>query len=298
MEENTYVLITAAHNEEKFIEYPLKSVVSQTIHPKEWIIVSDGSTDGTDEIVSHYSSQNEFIKLIRREGKNKGLDFSSKVLSINEAYRQIDKLEYDFLGILDGDVSFSSNYYEEVIERFIQNPRLGIAGGVIYDSHNGHCIRRSPDDNQYVSGCIQLFRRQCYKDIGGLHPIKEGGEDTIAVIMARMKGWDVELLEDLTVLHHKHSESARGLLRESYREGKLFYCLGSHPLFELIKSIRKLAVKPFILYSFARMYGYLLPYFLNQKRPITNDFVDFLRKDQLIRLKQELFKNGHFSQKR
>jgi len=84
------------------------------------------------------------------------------------------------------------------------------------------------------------LRRNCYEDIGGLCPIKEGGEDTIAVITAQMKGWETEAFEELKVFHHKHSKAARGILSESFREGRMFYALGSHPLFEIIKSIKKL----------------------------------------------------------
>jgi len=298
LDQKNYVLITAVRNEEKFIEYPIKAILSQTVLPSRWIIVSDGSTDRTDEIVLRYSAQHAFIKFIRRESKNEGVDFSSKVYSIYEGYNQLKKMEYDFIGILDGDVSFSPSYYKRILTKFKENRNLGIAGGLIFDKHNDRCIRRSPSDIEYVSGCIQLFRRKCYEDIGGLLPIKEGGEDTVAVITARMKGWEVEAFEELTVFHHKHSKVIRGVLKESFREGKLFYSLGSHPLFESIKSIKKLNDKPFILFAFIRMCGYIWPYIKKQRRTVSDEFVKYLRKEQLSRLRFEIMKKRTLNQKK
>jgi biofilm PGA synthesis N-glycosyltransferase PgaC len=285
---SNYVLITAARNEEKYIEATITSVLSQTILPKQWIIVSDGSTDKTDEIVLRYSAQHDFIKFIRREAKDEGVNFSSKVYAIYAGYDQSKKIEYDFIGILDGDVTFSPFYYEHILTKFKENENLGIAGGLVFDKHNDSCIRRSPDDVEYVPGCIQLFRRKCYEDIKGIIPFKDGGEDTVAVIMARMKGWEVEAFDELLVFHHKHSNATRGVLSESFRLGKLFYSLGSHPLFEIIKSIRRFNNRPFFLYALARMCGYTWPYFQRQKRPVSDEFVKYLRKEQLSRLKHRI----------
>jgi glycosyltransferase involved in cell wall biosynthesis len=291
MSNSNYVLITAARNEEKYIEATIESVLSQTILPKRWVIVSDGSTDRTDEIVLRYSAQHDFIKFIRREAKDEGVNFSSKVYAIYEGYDQSKKIEYDFIGILDGDISFTPFYYEHILTKFKENENLGIAGGLVFDKHNDRCIRRSPTDIEYVSGCIQLFRRKCYEDIGGLIPLKEGGEDTVAVIMARMKGWKVEAFDELIVFHHKQSTAIRGVLKESFRLGKLFYSLGSHPLFEIIKSIRSFGYNPFFLYALTRMGGYMWPYFQRQKRPVSDEFVKYLRKEQLSRLKFKIMKN-------
>ena len=290
---SNYVLITAARNEEKYIEETIKSVISQTILPQKWVIVSDGSTDKTDEIVLRYSAQHVFIKFIRREAKTEGVNFSSKVYALYEGYDQVKKIEYDFIGVLDGDVTFSPFYYEHILTKFKENRNLGLAGGLVFDKHNDRCVRRSPTDIEYVSGCIQLFHRKCYEDIGGLIPLTEGGEDTVAVIMARMKGWEVEAFDELIVFHHKHSNAIRGVLSESFRLGKLFYSLGSHPLFEIMKNIRRLSYKPFFLYAFTRMCGYMWPYFQRQKRPVSDEFVRYLRKEQLSRLKFEIMKKAN-----
>jgi poly-beta-1,6-N-acetyl-D-glucosamine synthase len=286
LNQKNYVLITAARNEEKYIENTIKTIIAQTVLPVKWIIVSDGSTDRTDEIVNQYSANCNYITLLHKTANiNEQIDFSSKVHAIKMGYEKVTGIEYDFIGILDGDVTFDFLYYENVLRKFDQNPKLGIAGGIILDQHGDHCIRRSPSNSNYVSGCIQLFRRQCYEDVGGLYLVKEGGEDTIAVYTALMKGWDVEAFEELEVYHHKQSGVTIGNLSAIFREGKMFYALGSHPLFEITKSIKRIIYKPYFLYAFIRMVGYLWPYCKRQKRPVSGEFIKFLRNEQWSKLK-------------
>ena len=155
-----YVLISAVRNEGNYIGNTIHSVIHQSVLPKAWIIVSDGSTDHTDEIVLQYTTQNNFITHIRKEANLNGqVDFSSKVRAIMLGHEKLAEMKYDFIGILDGDVTFDSHYYENVLRQFAQNSKLGIAGGIILDQYSNHQIRRSPANANYVSGCIQLFRR-------------------------------------------------------------------------------------------------------------------------------------------
>jgi glycosyltransferase involved in cell wall biosynthesis len=293
LDKKNYVLITAARNEETYIENTIKTIIAQTELPVKWIIVSDGSTDRTDEIVLQYSARHNFIHLVRKTANiNEQVDFSSKVHAIIIGYDKLKDIDYEFIGILDGDVTFDSCYYKKVLNKFSKNYRLGIAGGIILDQYDDHCIRRSPNRSNYVSGCIQLFRRKCYEDIGGLFPIKEGGEDTIATFTALMKDWEVEAFEELEVYHHKHSKATRDKLKEAFRAGRMFYALGSHPLFEVLKSIKSITAEPYLLFAMTRMCGYLIPYFKRQRRTATEEFIQFMRKDQLTQLKAVFIKKG------
>jgi biofilm PGA synthesis N-glycosyltransferase PgaC len=293
LNKKNYVLITAARNEEKYIENTIRSIITQTFLPVKWIIVSDGSTDRTDEIVQQYSANYNFITLIRKTANVYGqVDFSSKVNAIKIGYEKLAGIDYNFVGILDGDVTFDSCYYEMILNKFAENSRLGIAGGIILDQYDDHCIRRSPSNSNYVSGCIQLFHRKCYEDIGGLFPIKEGGEDTIAAITAPMRGWVVETFEELKVYHHKHNKTTLGKLKEAFRAGRMFYALGSHPLFEVLKSIKSISAEPYLLFAMTRMCGYLIPYFKRQRRPVTEEFIQFLRKEQLAKFKAKFIQTG------
>ena len=144
LDKNNYVLIKAARNEEKYIENTIKTIIAQTVLPVKWIIVSDGSTDRTDEIVMRYVAQYNFITLVIKTANINGqVDFSSKVQAIMMGYKMLARIDYSFVGILDGDVTFDSCYYEMVLNKFAQNSKLGIAGGIILDQYDDHCIRRS-----------------------------------------------------------------------------------------------------------------------------------------------------------
>jgi len=240
-----------------------------------------------------YSARHNFIHLVRKTANINGqVDFSSKVHAIMMGYKMLAGIEYDFIGILDGDITFNSCYYEKILNKFSENSKLGIAGGIILDQYDDHCIIRSLNNSNYVSGCIQLFRRVCFEEIEGLQPIKEGGEDTIAVITAQMKEWEVEAFEELKIYHHKHSKATRDKLKEAFRAGRMFYALGSHPLFEILKSIKSITAEPYLLFAMTRICGYLIPYFKRQRRPVTEEFIQFLRKEQLSKLKQILSKEG------
>lgn len=287
-----YVLISAVRNEGNYIGNTIHSIIHQSVLPKVWIIVSDGSTDHTDEIVLQYVAQNNFITLVRKEANLNGqVDFSSKVRAIMVGHEKLAGTKYDFIGILDGDVTFDSHYYENVLKQFAQNSKLGIAGGIILDQYDDHSIRRSPNRSNYVSGCIQFFQRKCYEDIGGLSPIKEGGEDTIAAVTAQMKGWLVESFEELKVYHHKHSNTTRDKLKEAFRSGQMFYALGSHPAFELLKSIKRVNHKPILLDSLARLLGYFLSFLQRQQRSVSPEFIRFLRQQQRAKLKDFFIPN-------
>jgi len=188
--EDTYVLVTAARNEETYIERTIESVVAQTMLPRKYVIVSDGSTDGTDDIVKRYAAQHDFVELLRLED-NGARDFASQVYGQHAGVERLQDLEYDFIGMLDADISFEPDYYERILKKFQQNPRLGLAGGLLFDLYGGKWYQQKVDVSLNVSGPVQMFRRQCFKDIGGYIPLAKGGQDAVAEVMTRKHGWEV-----------------------------------------------------------------------------------------------------------
>jgi glycosyltransferase involved in cell wall biosynthesis len=285
MNKNEYVLITAARNEEAHIEKAIKSILYQTILPVKWVIVSDASTDSTDEIVKQYTKQCNFLQFLHLDREKDFPGFASKVHVINHGYEKLRTVEYGFIGNLDADVSIEADYYENILERFQQNPKLGLAGGFVYDEHEGLFKRRSGNNVEYVSGAIQLFRRECYEAIGGYVPVSVGGEDTIAAITARMKCWEVRAFPEIRVIHHKNGCDARGQLKESFRNGAMFFAIGSHPLVEIVKSFQWIRQSPFLIAAFLRLVGYFSQYCLRKRKPVNEEFIKFLRQDEFKRIK-------------
>lgn len=286
-EASKYVLITAARNEEAFIERTIQSVIAQTILPLKWIIVSDGSTDRTDAIVKQYENSYHTIKLIHIHSGDKR-DFSSKVHAFNIGFQQVKNLDYEFIGNLDADISFKSDYYEKVIEKFHQNKKLGIAGGIRYEYYNGQYIKLTSNPWN-VCGAVQMFRKQCFDDIGGLIPLARGGEDAVAEIKAGMSGWIVMSFPDIEILHHRTTGTAdRSILTSRFNKGIVNYSIGYHPLFEIIRCFYLIGKKPFLVGSFFELIGYFAAVLRRENREMPADFVNYLRTFQISRLKSSL----------
>lgn len=280
MDLNSYVIITAARNEEKYIKKTISSITSQTILPKKWVIVSDSSTDCTEEIVNEYATKFDFIKLLRVGGSNKRT-FGSKINAIRAGFQEIRDIEYDIIGNLDADVSFENNYYESLLAAFQLNPKLGIAGGVVVDFYNGRLINRTGRLN-HVPGAVQLFRRECYETIGGYPSVRVGIEDTIAEVMARMKGWEVISFRELKVIHHRRTGTeGRRIFSVRFLQGEQDYFLGYHPVFEVTKCLYRIKEKPYFIGSLLWICGFFWSCIKRDKRPVSPDFIKFLRREQM-----------------
>jgi glycosyltransferase involved in cell wall biosynthesis len=280
----SYVLVTAVHNEEESIGSTIDSILRQTVPPDTWVIISDSSTDGTDSVIRDRESTCRFIRYIRLERSDSGRNFAHKVNALRVGRDFLKDREYKFIGILDGDISLESDYYEELFKKFVENERLGIAGGYVYEKQGTQWIPRPFNRVISVPGGIQVFRRECYEDVGGLVPLETGGEDWCAEIMARMKGWQVRSFPELKVLHLKRTATADGILRGRYRLGLMDQALGSHPLFEFVKCSLRIREKPFVIGSLVRFAGFLSGYFRRRKTRMPDDFVRYLRHEQTERL--------------
>ena len=167
-----YVLVTPVKDEEKLIGQTIESVVAQSVNPKEWVIVSDGSTDRTDDIIRDWAKNYPWIRLLALEPRP-GRSFAAVVYNTEAGIRHLECQDYAFIGLLDSDVTFQADYFEQLIRRFDAEPALGLAGGVVIDV--GLPRDRFPRNSQDVPGAVQFFRRECFERIGGLIPIPEGG---------------------------------------------------------------------------------------------------------------------------
>jgi len=287
-----YVVLTAAYNEESFIARTIESVVVQSVLPARWIIASDGSTDRTDDIVRGYASRYDFIRLIRLE-RTQTRGVASKVNALTHAFKELANIAYEFVGNLDADVSVPPFYFETLLSRFRRDPLLGIAGGLIHEEHGGTFKGRFSNSTKSAAHAGQLLRRDCYEAIGGYTSLKYGGEDWCAEVNARMRGWHVEAFPDLPIMHYRQTGSAYCWPYHRFREGKMDFSLGSHPVFELFKCVRRLPESPFLLGALVRFTGFFWSYLSKESRLVPPEFVAFLRKEQKRRL--GVFLPGDFS---
>lgn len=284
-----YVLITAAYNEIDYIENTLKAVVGQSQAPQLWLIVSDGSDDGTDELVQAYAKQHHFIRLLRQERQAQGHDYSAKVRALEFALNVLSelKLDYDYLGVLDADIYFEPDYYTRMQQYFLQDAKLGIAGGLLHEADaKGTWGAQVLSPDWSVSGPVQLFRRECFEQIGGYLPLKNG-EDAMAEVMARMHGFRVQTFVDVPVAHLRPTYSQKGnALSSRYWEGRMDYINGNHPLFELARCAFRLREYPWLLSSLWLFFGYCSAWISSAKIAIPAPVCRYLQQEQKQRLKQ------------
>ena len=284
----SYVLITPARNEEQYIGKTLLSVISQSILPLKWIIVSDGSTDRTDAIVKDFTSKHSWIELVIMP-QRRDRHFAAKVVCFNAGYRRVIGLEYDIIGNLDADITFEPDYFEFLLARFEENPRLGVAGTpfveITSDKYNYNFT-----NIEHVSGACQLFRKKCFEEIGGYIPIKGGGIDWAAVTMARMKGWRTRTFIEKTCRHHRPMGTAEaGKLMAWFNHGKKDYSLGGHPVWEVLRSVFQMKSKPYVFGGLCLLIGYAWGAINRLDRPIPKELMRFHRGEQIQRLKNLLY---------
>jgi len=287
-----YVLVTAAYNEEVLIEDTIRSVVTQRYCPARWVIVSDGSTDNTDAIVNKYAERYNFVQLHRLAGDHPR-NFAAQVNAINAGINQLAGSDFDFIGNLDADITFEPSYMERLLQKFSDDPELGLAGGLIHERCADGVFRSRPDNSlTSVAHAVQLFRRACFQAIGrGYLPLPYGGPDTYAEVSARMKGWRVASFPDLPVHHHRVTGSAGGMLRGCFRQGRMDHSLGTLPAFELMKVMRRIHVKPVVAGSAARLAGFLYAYYRRDGRSVPDEFMEYFRGEQSARIRS-LFRHG------
>jgi glycosyltransferase involved in cell wall biosynthesis len=283
-----YVLVTSARNEAKFIEATIRSVVTQTFLPLRWVIVDDGSSDGTSEIVKSYVSDYSWIELLRRPDRP-DRSFSGKALAVNAALERIASLQFDVVGNLDADVSFQPDYMAFVMAKFEADPELGVAGTPFteegYDSY-----KDSFEGQNYVAGPCQLFRYACFREIGGYVQSRSGGVDWIAVMQARMQGWKVRSFSEKRFHHHRPMGTAeKGKLAALFAYGQKDYYLGGSPIWQLFRVAYRITKKPYLTGGLALLFGYGWAALKRTERPVSPELVRFHRRDQMQKLKAVLW---------
>lgn len=279
-----YVLVTPAHNEADLIERTIRSVVAQTVLPKRWVIVSDGSTDGTDEIVRRWQPGRPWLELVTLPPRQER-HFAAKVLAFRAGFERLAGLTFDIVGNVDADVSFEPDYFAYLLQQFEADPGIGVAG-THYIEGEFHSFRDSYIDVQHVNGQIQMFRRRCFDDIGGYVPIKGGGIDWVAVTTARMKGWRTYSFGERVFHHHRKMGTAGSSeLQARFHYGKKDYVLGGHPLWQVARSAFQIGKRPYVVGGLALLAGYVWCWIGGHDRPVSRELMTFHRGEQMARLK-------------
>jgi glycosyltransferase involved in cell wall biosynthesis len=287
-----YALLTAAYNEEENIAQTIESMLAQTRRPERWVIVSDGSQDGTDAIIEQYAAQHDFIRFLRLT-RTPGRNFGAKVRALQKGHKLLEGTCFDFVGNLDADITLEPTYFEQLLERFDRNPRLGVAGGFVNEKIGQEFQSRRSNRTYSVAHAGQMVRRQCYEQFGGYAVLEFGGEDWHAQTSARMNGWEAEAFPELRIFHHRRTGEADDLVRYKFRQGRMDYSFGSDPVFETLKCLERIPEKPFLVGGLARLAGFLWSWVRRDRKPVSKEFVAYLRNEQRQKLTSVFSRAGH-----
>lgn len=281
----SYVIVTPARNEAQFIEHTLKSVVRQTLLPRKWVIVSDGSTDATNEIVKRYTAAHDWIELVEMPARTER-HFAGKVHAFRAGYARVQDLEYSIIVSLDADISFGEDYFEFLTSKLASDPSLGLVG-TPFQELNGQIYDYRYTSTDHVSGACQVFRRECFEAIGGYTPIHGGGIDLVAVVSARMKGWRTRTYLERVCLHYRPMNSAMNQgLRLHFRWGQKDYRLGGHPVWEVFRCVFQMRRQPYVIGGLATLAGYYVATVRRQPKSVSSEFAAFRGHEQMERLRQ------------
>lgn len=288
-EPSSYILVTPARNEEQYIELTIRSMIAQTHVPLKWVIVSDGSTDRTDEIVRKYANENPWIVLLRMPERQER-HFAGKVHAFNAGYEKVKDLAFDVVGNLDADVSFEPGHFEFLLRKMAEAPRLGVAGAPFREGTFQYDYRFTNIEN--VWGGCQLFRRDCFESIGGYMPLKGGCIDHVAVLSARFHGWQTRTFTEKVCLHHRQMGTAlQGGLMARFKLGVKDHSVGNHPIWEAFRTFYQMRHSPFIVGGLALGSGYAWSWIRRAEIPLSAELVAFVRREQMQRLKKFFGRN-------
>ena len=257
MEDAQLLIISALRNEASRIETVIRGMRAQTRPPDQWIVVDDGSTDGTREILDRAASQIPFMRVIAAPplplpaGADR-LWHASEARAFNYGLRFAS--DYTHVGKLDGDIELPPDYYERLLTEFGSDSGLGITGGTLAELSGGVWkIQRKP--LHHVRGALKVYSRECFEAIGGIYEML--GWDGIDEVLARMGGYETRSLPGLVARHHRPLGSTQGLLRGHVRTGRCMYIEGYPAMWITARSIKAATSRPYIASGVAHLVGYI-----------------------------------------
>lgn len=277
-----YCLVTPCRNEVDYARRTLESVVRQSILPAKWVIVDDGSTDGTSDILREYAEKYSFIEIHKRADRGVRQVGPGVIEAFYDGLRLIDVREFEYICKFDLDLEIGSRYFEILIGKMNDNPRLGTCSGKPYFPHpiTGELVSEECGDEMSV-GMTKFYRVSCFEDIGGF--VREVMWDGIDCHTCRMKGWLAGSWDEpeLRFLHLRAMGSShKGILTGRQRHGFGQYFMGTGILYMIASAVFRMSRPPIVFGGASMLYGYLRSMLLRVKRYDNAEFIRFLRKYQ------------------
>lgn len=236
---NSYIIITPCKNEEKNLPHLIESITSQTVRPILWVIVDDRSTDNTSEIIKNAQKKCHWIQTIQTNGikRDLGLHLAEVIktgFDYATSYCEKMKLMYNYIGNVDADLTLDSTFYENLIEEFNKNPKLGIASGGTKHII-GNKIKHAKVSVNEPSGGHMLIRKDCYLSCGGI--TVSYAVDAVLKAKARLKDWETKRFEDNIATEIRDASSVDGYWKGYLEAGRAAYFINIHPIHAFYRSL-------------------------------------------------------------
>jgi glycosyltransferase involved in cell wall biosynthesis len=271
MESRQYIIVTPCKNESDNLPNLIQSVVEQTARPVLWMIVDDGSTDDTPEIIKEAEEKYSWVKSIRLDSSKRDLGLHlahvmKRGFDFGVEYCKKNGIDYSYVGNLDGDLTLELTFYENIMKGFEKDPELGVASGGTKHII-GDYIRYAKVEEDEPSGGHMLIRRACFEECGGF-PLAYA-MDSVLKAKARLRGWKTKRFEECIATEIRDVNSAEGYWRGFVYKGKTSYYLNHNPLHVMIRTILYLFRRPYYI-GIAYIIGYLGD-FIKRKGKIEDD---------------------------
>jgi hypothetical protein len=283
MSPRRYLLISPCRDEAAYLRRTLDSVAAQTVPPALWIVVDDGSTDATPQILAEYAEKLPYLQIVRKSNRGRRAVGPGVIEAFYEGLDTTDLREFDYLCKLDMDLDLPPGYFEGLIERMEREPRLGTTSGKPWFTHprTGELVPETCGDEMSV-GMTKFYRVQCFREIGGF--VRQVMWDGIDCHRARMLGWLAESVDepDLRFVHLRPqgASQGKGIWSGRVRAGFGQYFMGTSPLYYLAVALYRLPKHPAVTGSVAMLWGYLKSTLKGAPRYGDDEFRAFVRSYQ------------------
>lgn len=278
----SYLLVSPCRNEADYMELTLESVVAQTVQPDLWVIVDDGSTDETPNILKEYASRYSFIQIITRENRGHRSVGPGVIEAFYHGYDAVDVSQFDFICKFDLDLDVPPRYFETLIQRMDDNPRIGTCSGKAYfkDKKTGERISEKCGNEMSV-GMTKFYRRTCFEDIGGF--VRQVMWDGIDCHKCRQLGWIAVSWDepDLQFIHLRPmGSSQQGIFTGRMRHGFGQYFMGTGLLYMTASSLFRIFHPPYFMGGCAMWWGYVKSMLQGEARFDNIELVQFINRYQ------------------